>query len=63
LIDIIGGTFSLRLCGWARDNDEQAANDKILIRDGAEMVVAGSETGRPRSVLVLMRSVAAMECK
>jgi hypothetical protein len=56
-------TWSLQQRGWARDNDEQVAGEKILIRDRVVVLVAGSETGRPRSLLVLKKSVAAVECK
>jgi hypothetical protein len=42
---------------------EQATNKKILIRDGDVVVVADSVTGWPRSLLVLMRSVTAVECR
>jgi hypothetical protein len=63
LIGIFGFTWSLRPRGWARDNGEQAADEKILIRDGAVMVIVGSETCRPGSLLVLKKSVAAVECK
>jgi hypothetical protein len=56
-------TSSLRPRGWARDNDKQAAGEKILIRDEAVVVVTGSETGRPGSLLVLIRSVLVVECK
>jgi hypothetical protein len=48
--------------GWARDNDEQAASEKIH-RDEALVVVASSETSRLESLLVLKKSVAAVECK
>jgi hypothetical protein len=58
LTGILGGTWSLRPRGWARDNGEQDTGEKILIRDGAVVVVAGSETGRPGSLLVLKKSVA-----
>jgi hypothetical protein len=37
----------------ARDNNEQAVGEKILIRDGTVVAVAESETGRPGSLLVL----------
>jgi hypothetical protein len=63
LTDILDNTWSLRQCGWARDNGEQAADENILIRDGAVVLVGGNETGRPRSLLVLKKSVAAVECK
>jgi hypothetical protein len=63
LTGILGGTYSLRPCGWARDNGEQAASEKILIRDGVVVVVTGSETGRPGSLLNLKKSVAVVECK
>jgi hypothetical protein len=63
LTGILGGTWSLRPYEWARDNGEQAFDEKILIRDGAVVVVAGSQTSRPGSLLVLKKNVAAMECK
>jgi hypothetical protein len=59
----LGGTWSLRSRGWARDNSEKAADEKILIRDRAVVVVAGSETGRLGSLLALKKSVAVVECK
>jgi hypothetical protein len=37
--------------------------EKILIRNRAMVVVAGSETGHPRSLLVLKKTVVAVECK
>jgi hypothetical protein len=61
LAGILGGTSSLRPHGWTRDNGEPAVGEKILIRNGVVVVV--DETGQPRSLLVLKRSVAAVECK
>jgi hypothetical protein len=63
LTGILGDTSSLRPCRWASENDEQAVSEKIIIRYRVVVVVAGSETGRQRSLLVLKRSVAAVECK
>jgi hypothetical protein len=35
----------------ARENDEQAAEEEVFIRDRAVVVVVGSETGQPVSLL------------
>jgi hypothetical protein len=63
LTGILGGTWSLQSRGSARDNGEHAAGEKILIRDGDVVVVAGSETTRPTSLLAQKKSVTAVECK
>jgi hypothetical protein len=60
LTGVLDGTSILRPCGWARDNGEQAIDEKILIRYRAMVVAPGSETGRPGFLLVLKRSVAAV---
>jgi hypothetical protein len=45
LTGILGGISMLQLRGLARENSEQAAIVEVLIRDGAVVLVAGSETG------------------
>jgi hypothetical protein len=62
LTSILDGTSSPRPGGWAQDNGEQAIGEKILIKDGVVVVVAGSETGQPGSLLVLKRRLATVEC-
>jgi hypothetical protein len=61
LTSILGGTSSPRSGGWAQDNGEQAVGEKILIKDGDVVVVAGSETGQPGSLLILKRRLATAE--
>jgi hypothetical protein len=63
LTSIVDGTYSLRPHGWARDNGEQAADEKILFRGRAVVVVTDSKTGWSRSLLVLKKSMAVVECK
>jgi hypothetical protein len=46
LTGILGGTSIVRSCGLARDSDDQATVVDVPIRDGAVVLVAGSETGR-----------------
>jgi hypothetical protein len=48
------------MCGLARENIEETAGKEIRIRDGVVMVVAGSETILPGSLLVLKRSATAV---
>jgi hypothetical protein len=48
------------MCGLARENSEEIAGKEILIRDGAVVVVTGSETSWPGSLLVLKKSAAAV---